>query len=325
MMERVVNFIGATLLTAVLLILIGVASAWASLLPPPHARQIVASNTFFALFCLLFINLLLGLLLSLRDTIRSPWIMAMRLAALLILLGAFIGRQWGYRGYLELYDGQQASCFQGVGGARIEPGFAVKLNSFSVERYPGGPREIVVQLWGEEPVFYPLNIGHWTGPPPLRVRPLRYLPDFRINADGDVTSESDEPNNPALEVEIRSEEVEEKGWLFSRFPHFPPPGLNRTLRTGRVFFVDHGSENVKVYKSEIAIIEGGKEIAVGTSEVNHPFKWGGHRIYQAYYDAVGWQWSGLVIVCDPGLPLVYCGYVLLALGITLWVGLGRFE
>lgn len=170
--------------------------------------------------------------------------------------------------------------------------------------------------------LYRVRIGRWTGPEGLRVLPLRYIPDFKVAASGEIVERSASPNNPALEVEVRAGGETERGWLLARFPGFPPLGLSRTLRSGRIVFLDRGSERVQSYASEVTILRDGAPAAKGRIEVNRPLRIGGWKVYQSTYDRTGWQWSGLEFVRDPGVPFVYCGFALLALGVTLWTARG---
>jgi len=312
--------------TVVLLAVTAGISACAALLPPAHAPAVFGSRAFVILLGLLFLNILFGAAVSVRRGLRKPWLPIIRLGALLVLAGAFLGKYAGNRGGARLYEGQQIGEFAERDGGLLAPGFSLRLDRFSVERYPGEKLELGISApGGNSLAAYPVTIGRWTGPEGMRVLPVRYLPDFKMSGSGEIASKSRDPNNPALEIEVMAGGERERGWVFARFPHFPPIGLSRTLRGGRIVFFDRGSERIKSYSSRVAVLEGGREAASGTVEVNRPLKFGGYRIYQSSYDPVGWQWSGLEIVRDPGLPLVYCGYILLALGMTLWVGLDDFE
>jgi hypothetical protein len=197
----------------------------------------------------------------------------------------------------------------------------LRLDRFSVERYPEGNLEIGISAGSNgELRIYPVEIGRWTGPDELRVLPVRYVPDFKVSSEGTAISKSAAPNNPALEIEVKADGETERGWLFARFPCFPPLGLSHTLRAGRIIFFDRRSENIKSYRSEVTVFAGTEKPVSGVIEVNRPLRFGGYRIYQTKYDPVGWQWSGFELVRDPGLPFVYCGFILLALGFTIWVG-----
>lgn len=324
-MSRFVDFLASRRLTAGLLVVTGLISAAGSLLPSSSAATLFGSVFFTALGALLFANMLAGLAVGFRRDTEGFGIQLVRMGALAVLLGAFIGMYAGERGYAQIYEGDTTGAFTSPAGARINPGFSLRLDRFIVERYPAGAMELGISAGsGAGMRLYPVSIGVEAGPEDFRVLPLRYVPDFLIATDGSITSRSSSPNNPALEVEVTAAGETERGWLFARFPHFPPPGLRRTLRAGRVHFYDRRSEKVKTYKSEVTVIRGGSPAENGTIEVNRPLRLNGYRIYQAEYDPVGFQWSGFELVRDPGLPIVYGGFILLAAGVTVWAGFNSF-
>jgi cytochrome c biogenesis protein len=53
----------------------------------------------------------------------------------------------------------------------------------------------------------------------LLVRPLRFLPDFRLGRNGPYSA-SMTLGNPALEIEVSDAERSERGWLFLHYPRF---------------------------------------------------------------------------------------------------------
>jgi hypothetical protein len=54
----------------------------------------------------------------------------------------------------------------------------------------------------------------------LTVRTLQYLPDATVGSKGRITSASDQPNNPAVEVEIIGPDVRDRRVAFANFPDF---------------------------------------------------------------------------------------------------------
>ncbi|MFH1563283.1 MAG: cytochrome c biogenesis protein ResB [Nitrospirota bacterium] len=83
------------------------------------------------------------------------------------------------------------------------------------------------------------------------------------------------------------------------------------------------SKMIKDYKSNLSIIENGKEILTKTIEVNYPLNYKGIRFYQASYkvdvdkDFHHFYYSGLQVVKDPGVGVVWLGCSLLMLGLTI--------
>jgi hypothetical protein len=69
----------------------------------------------------------------------------------------------------------------------------------------------------------------------VKIKVLTFLPDFKM-ADKEITSLSDNPNNPAAQVAVTEPGKEEwKGWLYSMHPSihpFPHDKLSVTLVGG---------------------------------------------------------------------------------------------
>jgi len=68
------------------------------------------------------------------------------------------------------------------------------------------------------------------------------------------------------------------------------------------------------YKSRVRVLEDGEEILAQTIEVNHPLVYGGYAIYQQSYNEVDWTWTGFEVVRDPGLWVVYTGFIMMCIG-----------
>lgn len=74
---------------------------------------------------------------------------------------------------------------------------------------------------------------------------------------------------------------------------------------------------VKGYKSSVIISEKGNILKQGTIEVNKPLGYKGFYFYQYGYDPYSPHQTLLQVVKDPGLPVVYTGYLFLLLGMIL--------
>ena len=72
---------------------------------------------------------------------------------------------------------------------------------------------------------------------------------------------------------------------------------------------------IKDFKSWLQVIEGGEVVKEKTIEVNHPLTHEGYAFYQSSYDKDRERWSGIEVVKDPGVPLVYAGFLFLVLGL----------
>jgi hypothetical protein len=71
------------------------------------------------------------------------------------------------------------------------------------------------------------------------------------------------------------------------------------------------------YLSAVSVIEDGRTVRTQTVEVNHPLRHGGLAIYQSDFNPQDETFSGFQVVRDPGLPLVYAGFVLCTVGVLL--------
>jgi hypothetical protein len=74
-------------------------------------------------------------------------------------------------------------------------------------------------------------------------------------------------------------------------------------------------DEAKNYYSELSILEQGKVVEKEMVFVNEPMSYGGYTLYQSNYDPRNLAYSGIEVVRDPGLWLVYLGMTLMMLGV----------
>lgn len=131
---------------------------------------------------------------------------------------------------------------------------------------------------------------------------------------GEITSASDRWENPAAEIKIVHEGKEETRWLFARHPnvHMKPGELPIEAQ----FSVNRGGP-IKDFKSVLYVEDDGKKVVEKTIEVNDPLKYGGFTFYQSSYDQEGLKWTGLQVVKDPGVIIVYIGFTMLCIGMVI--------
>lgn len=79
----------------------------------------------------------------------------------------------------------------------------------------------------------------------------------------------------------------------------------------------NGRDTGMNFRSRIQLREPGRPPVGAALEVNKPFSFNGYAFYQSWYDPAHLDRSGIEVVRDPGLPLVYAGILLLNLGILL--------
>ena len=69
--------------------------------------------------------------------------------------------------------------------------------------------------------------------------------------------------------------------------------------------------------SNVSIIQDGKAVLTKDIRVNFPLKFAGYTFFQFSYDPELHSWTGLRVVRDPGVGIVYLGFMLLILGLSI--------
>jgi hypothetical protein len=71
----------------------------------------------------------------------------------------------------------------------------------------------------------------------------------------------------------------------------------------------------RAYRSQVAVLGGGRVVKEATIAVNAALSYGGYEFYQADWHKEDLSFSGLKVVRDPGLWVVYAGIIMLSLGV----------
>ncbi|MBI2191675.1 MAG: cytochrome c biogenesis protein ResB [Planctomycetes bacterium] len=122
---------------------------------------------------------------------------------------------------------------------------------------------------------------------------------------------SNEWKNPAVEIELRYGSHAES--LLLQAMHGEPILLpdGRTLLS-----FEPKPDDIKGYLSRLSVMDQGREMVQKTIRVNDPLSYGGFLFYQANYRKEDSTYSGIQVVRDPGLPLVWTGMVMMCLGVV---------
>mgnify|MGYP000392136655 CR=1 FL=1 len=113
-----------------------------------------------------------------------------------------------------------------------------------------------------------------------------------------------------VEVEVRSPEGEGT----HRFAEREAEPLQ--LPDGRTILAYERKTEVKEYRSRLSVLEGGRTVREKTIEVNDPLTWRGWSFYQSNYREEDPTYSGIQVVRDPGLPLVWAGLLMMCAGLV---------
>jgi len=127
-----------------------------------------------------------------------------------------------------------------------------------------------------------------------------------------VINKSEEYINPAIRLAVGSPDAGiQARWLFA---NQQDPHPTTDLPYQFYYSVDFP---IKEYVSQIKILDQGKEVFRKSLRVNHPAKYKGYRLYQASYDQENGKWTGIQVTRDPGMPLVFVGFVGMMIGLIL--------
>lgn len=271
------------------------------------------------------------------------------ISLMLVLTGGLVRVLWGQKGGLVLHEGEVVRNVTRGDGTLIELPFSVRLAKFELEFYeesrpPRGADRLYVQwpdknLKDDFPVA--LNVEHPVVPadapagaePAFMITALRYVPDFVIDpSSGEAMSRSEVPSNPAVFVSVIGGGSTNTQWVFARFPDFNSSGeaadmpLQFRFVSAQAPMAMGRQAPIKAFKSTLDVLENDAVVLTKTIAVNAPFTYRGYTFYQTSYDPNDLTWSSLQVVNDPGVPIVYGGFILMMAGLTMvfcvgpWLG-----
>lgn len=272
------------------------------------------------------------------------------ISLLLVLAGGVIRILWGEKGILQLSEGESSAVCASQTGTPMPLPFSVRLVKFELELYkmtdePGDAMDVLYVQWPEKQLLVPIALDGTNAPVVIapgekaspddtfRVKVERYLPDFYMDgASGEARSRSQVPNNPAVYVSVIGAGVTNAQWVFARFPDFSrhnAAGAGVPLRfrlvssaTRQMMMRSQGP--VKAFKSTVEFIENGKVMLAKTIAVNSPVTFNGYTFYQLSYNPEDLRWTSLQVVRDPGVPVVYAGFLLMLVGLTVVFCVGPY-
>lgn len=291
----------------------------------------------FALSLILFaLNLTTCLISRFSLKRRSLGILISHGSILVILLGALIGVIFGEKGYIKIGKTEEVNSFVANSNKQVDLGFSLRLDDFVYTENIDAKEKLLVysaqkdaccsnhdssnpqaqEVGAETPIAEispDVNRESSIGQTGYTIKVLRYLPDFVMNtATKEIISRSAIPNNPALEVEVKDKNGRGKiFWVFARFADMHQADTNFR------FVYNWQPRRPKDFISKVTIIKNGEEIMSKAIRVNDPLHFGGYTFFQYSYDNQTHNWSGLQAVKDPGVYVIYSGFILLIVGLII--------
>lgn len=305
---------------------------------------------FILLLILLSVNITACRLNKLSIKSSSLGTFLSHISILVILLGALVGMVFGQNGYIKINKSEEISAFTS-GSKLVKLGFSIRLNDFIYNESVNPKEKLLVYSQGTDD-FCKMHgpqqqddkgalasISAQTGTEGniadtgYKVKILRYVPDFVMDTSSkEVLSRSMRADNPAIQIELKDESGSKKVfWVFARFPdihsageyeaadktHDASIGAHQPITNNFKFVYNWANRQPKDFISKVTIIKDGREMFSSDIQVNLPLKFAGYTFFQSSYDADHLDWSGLRVVKDPGVSIVYLGFVLLILGLSI--------
>ncbi len=227
------------------------------------------------------------------------------LSVLIILVGAIIGSLFGFKGIMNIIEGEASNTVMlSRGHERLELPFAVRCDAFSISYYETGtPREYrsdLTILKGDEEILQtPIRVNH----------PLTYggITFYQSTYGSFLTS---------LDLEIRDTESG-RTWTKNMRMRTPEtlPGT-----TDQIQVMDYREDIAQLGPIVImAMLREGEEATGAYVLVNDP-DFHGNRISNYHFaiqEAETARYTGLQVKSDPGVWVVYVGFSALLIGIIL--------
>jgi len=237
---------------------------------------------------------------------------ALHASMLIIVIGGVVTAIWAEEGLVRLNVGGEAQTEYVLRGGAAKPmGFSVALESLRTELYGSETRELEVRLpeLRIAEVFPILgDDDHVLASTGHRFRVMRETNEFASEPSIPLEVRQDLPvKGPALllKIDFPDGRVEDR-WLFSESSNYnvnrraDPSLLTSYKRTPDV-------------KNHVGVLRLGPNRETMTIRVNQPVEYAGKTIYVSKYDDTGNRFAVFQVRSDPGVLVVYAGFLALIL------------
>lgn len=248
-----------------------------------------------------------------RFRTASPSFLLIHAGIVLVILGSFATRALRFEAQLPLRAGTETDKVYS-GNAVYRLPFSVRLESFRLDYY-GEPRGVVTVMDAAGGRDFPATAGAEISLPErgARIKVLRLLRDFGLDARSEAGDKSPYWHNPAAELEISGGGRKKRLWFFANFP-----GMHRGELPFHVFYRLENAE-IKNFTSAVLVRSAEGRTRNADISVNSPLRHLGYTLYQTSYDPAEASYSLLTVTRDRGAWVVYAGFAALLAGVLLWL------
>jgi len=228
---------------------------------------------------------------------------------IIIIIGAVMGRLWSEKGSIIIEEGAMNDTVHLRNGSEKKLPFALALDDFKMEYYS----DLEISSPGiNESERKTVDIGSELSSPDGKysIHVDAIYPDAVFENDK-IVERSKDFISPIMQVSIIENGIaKEKVFLFpDEKPITTSSGIS--LR----YLIDPNNPP-KDWISEIVVISGNQPVGRKTVRVNHPLDFAGWPFYQSSYDQEGFRYTVLEAAKDPGVPVVYTGFIVLLIGVS---------
>lgn len=243
---------------------------------------------------------------------KQPWA---RLGAylahaslVLFFLGGIVGARYGFKGYVNILEGQSTRSIQLRSGEALELPFEVACDSFELQTYPDGrPKDylsrLVVRRDGQVLQEKTVEVNY----PLIQDGIFFYQSSYGTRGGGAVVTATARDGTPLLQ----GISVPERGSI-----RLPGTALRLEVKASTEDYQGFGPG------AQLALLD---ETGGGHTHVGAPFvvlqnfpefdrRRGGDQVFRLDALRPGRSYTGLQVAKDPGVPLVWAASILLTLG-----------
>ncbi|MDD2733660.1 MAG: cytochrome c biogenesis protein ResB [Desulfuromonadaceae bacterium] len=248
---------------------------------------------------------------------KTPWsrlaVYAVHLSVLVIFIGAIIGSLFGYKGFVNIAEGDSVSKVKSRSNKEIDLGFAVRCEKFSVAHYPNGaPKEfksILTVLENGKPVAgydrVPVIVND-----PLSYKGITFYQSSygKLGEHEFIISDPDGTNPQPLRIQSGGSAKLPDGsgiCLQETTQDVSPfqPGVTGPAAQVEVHMANGGNKTFVIYGNNAAM-----------NRMNLPYT--GGKLVQ-YRGGEEFMYTGLQVAKDPGVWTVWLGCTLMMVGIYI--------
>lgn len=274
-----------------------------------HLTSLYHCWWFTLLLTLLGVNLLICTVQ--RIPFKKKSLLSLHASIIIILLGSVVTARFKEKGFMGIREEETRDFFiSGLNSKKL--GFTVRLLDFDIEYYKPQTHRLIVYVTGSKDVqqctLQENESCNVTGSG-YEIILKEYIPDFFIEEDV-PRNKSDQPRNPAVLVEIAYAGKKEERRVCAKFSH----SMSTTFSDLKIVY-EWGAP-IKEFKSSMEIVDGA-HTQRALLRVNHPLTYKGFTFYQVNYDPDDLTWSGISVKKDPGVKIIFGGFVLLNLSILV--------